>query len=167
LLLPVKSGKLVEQHQQRRCYFPPIDINGHTYYDGGVVSNNPIKDVYEEAKALKLTKGVEAIVSIGTGKPLRTNPGRTAYEALPYAVKRMTGTESDHLDFKKRLAAVGAVDRYFRFNEEYEFHKIDMAHWKQVGRVEELACAYVSKPDIKDMIDKCARRIARPLREPI
>ncbi|KAH8656651.1 acyl transferase/acyl hydrolase/lysophospholipase, partial [Tricladium varicosporioides] len=145
-------------------YFPPIDINGHTYYDGGMNSNNPIKDVYEEAQAQGLENNVEAIVSIGTGKPPQMAPIRTAYETLSYAVKRMTGTESDHLNFQKRPEV---ANKYFRFNEEDELHKIDMADWRQVGRVEELAYAYVSKPHIKAMIEKCAKRIAKLPRESV
>ncbi|KAH6665502.1 acyl transferase/acyl hydrolase/lysophospholipase [Halenospora varia] len=161
---PCKIWEACRATSAAPLYFPPIDINGHTYYDGGVNSNNPIKDVYEEAEAQGLENDIEAIVSIGTGKPLQLNPGRTAYEALSYAVKRMTGTESDHLDFKKRPEA---TNKYFRFNEEDELHKIDMADWKQVGRVEELACAYVSKPHIKAMIEQCARKIAKPPRESV
>jgi predicted acylesterase/phospholipase RssA len=156
---PCKIWEACRATSAAPLYFPPIDINGHTYYDGGVISNNPIKDVYEEAEAEGLENGVQAIVSIGTGKPLQLNPGRSAYDTLSYAVKRMTGTESDHLEFSKRPEA---KDTYFRFNEEYELHKINMADWKQVGRVEELALGYVSQPHIKTMIDQCARRITKP-----
>lgn len=116
-------------------------------------------EVYEEAKAEGLGNVITAVVSIGSGKPRHVNPGRTAYSTLSYAVKRMTGTEADHLAFSKRPES---KDIYFRFNEEYELHKIDLADWRQVDWVEELALSYVEQPYVKGMIDQCARRLAKP-----
>lgn len=158
---PCKIWEACRATSAAPTYFPAIEINGHTYYDGGVISNNPVKEVYEEAKDMGLKAQVGAIVSIGTGKDPQANPGKTAWEALSYALKRMTGTQSDHLDFEKRPEVHG---KYFRFNEEHDLHKIDMADWNQIGRVEEIAYIYVAQPHIKENINKCARMMAKSTR---
>lgn len=47
-------------------YFPPVNINGEYYIDGGVACNNPIMTAYSEAKRLFPNTPLR-ILSIGTG----------------------------------------------------------------------------------------------------
>ncbi|KAK4207062.1 acyl transferase/acyl hydrolase/lysophospholipase [Rhypophila decipiens] len=46
-------------------YFPPIQIAGHTYCDGGAKANNPISEIYHEARREQPGRAIRSIVSLG------------------------------------------------------------------------------------------------------
>ncbi|KAH6663483.1 acyl transferase/acyl hydrolase/lysophospholipase [Halenospora varia] len=141
-------------------YFPPMTINERTYWDGGMNSNNPILEVIEEAKSeFGEGKAFQVIVSIGTGKPPVTNPSSHLFGVMKYAIKQMTDTQKKHSEFLRRYPDL--VDDYYRFNEEGDMHKIDLADWQKLGRVEELATEYVLSVQGKGYILECARKLAR------
>jgi predicted acylesterase/phospholipase RssA len=139
-------------------YFLEIQINDRKYWDGGIMGNNPIFDVYEEAKDEWPDRHFEAIVSIGTGKPRNMNPAQNAFGMAKYMSNQLTNTERKHLEFKEK-ADVQRV--YFQLNEEFELYKIDMADWQQLSKVEELARMFVASPEGKRLVDDCAKRVAK------
>lgn len=48
-------------------YLPPLQMNGHTYIDGGVYQNNPASFGYTLAKMIKPRANRYCVLSIGTG----------------------------------------------------------------------------------------------------
>ncbi|KAH7148166.1 acyl transferase/acyl hydrolase/lysophospholipase [Dactylonectria macrodidyma] len=140
-------------------FFPPITINGFKYWDGGLVSNNPIFEAYLEARAVYPTQRFRAIVSIGTGKQPPRNPSNDATTIVKYAIEQMTNTEIKHLDFTRQM--VELRDVYCRLNEEGNLYKIGMDDWQQVPNVEGWARAFIASAEGQIKIDQCARKISR------
>jgi predicted acylesterase/phospholipase RssA len=141
-------------------YFPSITINGRTYWDGGMNSNNPILQVIEEAKSeFGDGRAFQAIVSIGTGKGPIADPSSHVLGVVNYAIKRMADTQQKHTEFVSRYPDL--QEQYFRFNEENELYKIDLADWKKLGEVERLANEYIASVAGRKLINSCARKLAR------
>jgi predicted acylesterase/phospholipase RssA len=140
-------------------FFPNITINGLKYWDGGLLSNNPIFEVYNEATTEFPGQQIDAIVSIGTGKRTFLNPPSGLFGILNWAVKQLTRTEENHIQFAARYQF--GQDVYKRLNGGADLWEIGMDDWQQLGRVEELAIAFISSEEGQSQIDGCARRIAR------
>lgn len=123
-------------------------------------SNNPIHEVVQEARnEFGENSDIIAIVSTGTGKPKKSGPGSHVVSLLKYAVKEMTNTEKKHAEFKEGYPDLQGL--YFRFNEESELHKIDLADSKKLARVEELANRYIESASERKLVLDCARKLAR------
>jgi predicted acylesterase/phospholipase RssA len=137
-------------------YFPSITIRGRTYWDGGMKSNNPAKEAYKEAKNECEGISPQILVSIGTGKPPRIDPGQNAWGMGKYLLTQLTNTEDVH---KELLDMDELRDKYFRFNGDEQLYNIDMADWTQLDEVEEKAASFVTSS--QDLIDKCARKLAK------
>lgn len=141
-------------------YFPSINIKGRTYWDGGMNSNNPILQVIEEAKSEHgKDRKFQVIVSIGTGKSPQSDPSSHLLGVMQYAIHQMTDTQKKHNEFLSRYEDL--KDDYYRFNEEESLYKIDLADWKKLDRVEELATEYVSSVIGQKQILACAKRLAQ------
>jgi hypothetical protein len=123
-------------------------------------SNNPILQIIEEAKwGFGQDKPFDAIVSIGTGKGPIENPSSHLLGVVQYAIHQMTDTQRKHTEFAERYPGLGS--KYFRFNEEGDLYRIDLADWKQLHRVEQLANEYVTTSQVVTQIKSCARKLAR------
>jgi predicted acylesterase/phospholipase RssA len=141
-------------------YFPSIKINDRTYWDGGMNSNNPILQVVQEVRSeFGEDSNIAAIVSIGIGKAKKVDPGSYIFSLLKYAVKEMTNTEKKHAEFKANYPDL--IAQYFRFNEEDQLHDIDLADWKKLARVEQIADKYVTSTQGRQLVSDCARKLAR------
>ena len=123
-------------------------------------SNNPILEVIREAKAeFGSRRAFQVIVSLGTGKAHHMNPSDQLFGVIQYAVNQMTNTEVKHKEFLENYPHL--KEMYFRFNEEGDLHKIDLADWKVLDKVQRLADEYVGSATGKKLIVDCARRLAR------
>ncbi|KAF4612830.1 hypothetical protein G7Y89_g15543 [Cudoniella acicularis] len=93
-------------------YFPPTEIQGHRYYDGGMQSNNPVLETIEEAYLLYgVDASVHVIVSIGTGKSESHEPTGNLISVLKSLSARATNTEAKHDEFRRRYENLD--DSYF------------------------------------------------------
>jgi hypothetical protein len=160
-------------------YFEHIKVHTKDYYDGGLISNNPVQEAYDEAMLECPDHHFEAIVSIGTGKPPYKSPPKTVFAALQRALSQMTDTEAKHVEFleKAKGIAVGEgeflSDRYFRLNDKPAddksktgLYKIDLAAYRDLDKVEELANKFVTSAAGSKIVKDCAARLAfrRPIR---
>ncbi|KAH0562656.1 hypothetical protein GP486_002662 [Trichoglossum hirsutum] len=141
-------------------YFPSIEINDRIYWDGGMNSNNPILQVIQEVRSeYGRDAPFEAIVSIGTGKPPRVNPGSHVLSVIKYAIKEMTSTEKKHEEFVSSYPDL--EDQYFRLNAEDNLYRVDLADWKRLPQVEEIANNYITSPQGRREILTCAKKLAK------
>lgn len=123
-------------------------------------SNNPILQVIEEAKSEHGSdRKFQVIVSIGTGKGPQSDPSSHLLGVMQYAIHQMTDTQKKHAEFLSRYDDL--KNDYYRFNEEEALHKIDLADWKKLDRVEDLAMEYVSSTMGQRQILACAAKLAR------
>src|SRR5262245_26936950 len=78
-------------------YFPPMEINGQRYFDGGMVSNNPILEVVNEAR-LRYGETAEfrTVLSIGTGAADPSSMGQGIRRFFKKLVEQVTSTEKMH-----------------------------------------------------------------------
>jgi hypothetical protein len=108
-------------------------------------SNNPILEVIKEAKMeFGPDRQFQAIVSIGTRKGPIADPSSHLVGVMQYAIHQMTDTRKKHEEFKNRYPDL--IENTYRFNKEGELHKIDLADWRKLNQVEELAMEYIRSP---------------------
>jgi hypothetical protein len=78
---------------------------------------------------------------------------------MQYAIHQMTDTQKKHEEFKNRYPDL--VEDTYRFNEEGELHNIDLADWRKLNQVEELAMEYVLSPQGRRDISSCAAKLVK------
>jgi predicted acylesterase/phospholipase RssA len=160
-------------------YFPVMEIDNQEYFDGGLKSNNPILEAVEEAilelhnpshSGASSSASFRVIVSLGTGKPEKTEPSENAIGITKYALKQLTDTQAKHDEFLRRFPDIPVYSDlksddpnacYFRLNEETTLYKIDLADWKSLGKIKSLAEAYVASEGGVAAIKACAAKVAR------
>lgn len=141
-------------------YFPPMEIQGHRYYDGGMQSNNPILETIEEAYLLHGADApIRAIVSIGTGKSKSHEPDGNLIRVMKSLSARATNTEAKHDEFLRRYGNLH--DSYFRLQEPDALGKIDLAASDKLEEVEKLAEQYLISELGRALISECARKLLR------
>lgn len=141
-------------------YFPPMEIQGHRFYDGGMQSNNPILETIEEAYLLHgVDAPIRALVSIGTGKSESREPGRDLVRVMKSLSARTTNTEAKHDEFLRRYGSLH--DSYFRLQEPDALGKIDLAASDKLEEVEKLADEYLISEQGRALISQCAWKLYR------
>ena len=140
-------------------YFPSIEVDGQRYWDGGMHSNNPIIEVVKEATQEYPNRPFDAIVSIGTGAAELVTPGGGLIHFLSSMVSRATDTEAKHRQFLDDFE--GLRDVYFRLQEFDSLGEIDLADWKKLDEIEQLARRYLDSIGGHDQIMRCAAQMAQ------
>lgn len=155
-------------------YFEHIEVGRKCYFDGGLTSNNPIREAYDEARTEFPNRQFEAIVSIGTGKRPYQAPPRTAWAFFKQAMHQITDTEDKHVAFLKHANELDLEDgvageklsnRYFRLNDDKGLFEVDLAAYRKLDLVEQFANAFVASAPGAKMIQDCAGRLA--FRKPV
>ncbi|KEY68262.1 hypothetical protein S7711_07017, partial [Stachybotrys chartarum IBT 7711] len=118
-------------------YLPKVKIGNEEFWDGGLLNNNPINQVWDARHEIKPSSqsepNVSCIISIGCGRvkrPVRQPGGflNTVSAAISYT----TNTEAKHQDFMRTIDTHrrGGIDtRYFRFNVELD-EEIKLDDWQ-------------------------------------
>ena len=141
-------------------YFPPMEIQGHRYYDGGMQSNNPILETIEEAYLLHGADApIRAIISIGTGKSESHEPGGNLIRVMKSLSARTTNTEAKHDEFLRRYGNLR--DSYFRLQEPGALGRIDLAASDKLEEVERLAEEYLISEPGRTLISQCVGKLHR------
>jgi hypothetical protein len=138
-------------------YFPPMEINGQRYFDGGMRRNNPIIEVIREAHLLYGEHAPFRIVlSIGTGRTEPSSMGSGILGFMKKVIWATTDTEKDHqecLSIYPRLP-------YYRLNSGEDLAKIDLADFSKIGDIEKMAREYIRSEEGSTLIEECARTLA-------
>lgn len=118
--------------------------------DGALGANNPVEEVEGEASDIwcantgKLKPLVKCFISIGTG-----NPGKKAIKdnVLKFLTKTLveitTETEETAKGFLGRWRHHYDHNRYFRLNVEQGLQDVDLAEYKEQGRIETATHLYL------------------------
>lgn len=125
-------------------YLPMVKIGNEEFWDGGLLNNNPINQVwdarYEIESSNRNEPDISCVVSIGCGRvnrPIR-QPGRGFLNTVSTAISYTTNTEAKHQDFKRRIDMLRRRNmniHYFRFNVELE-EEINLDDWQSMPRLE-------------------------------
>lgn len=140
-------------------YFSPMNVQGRTYYDGGLYCNNPVIEVIKEARTEFPSSYIKTIVSIGTGKARITEPDWFPNIINSFA-ERVTTTEAQHDDVLNDDSFKDVRAGYFRFQGRTELGDIDLADAEKLDEVEKLAQQFLDSDDGKRLIETCAERMA-------
>lgn len=139
-------------------YFPHIKINEIEYFDGGMLSNNPILEGVREASMVYPGHTLHAIVSIGCGRTEPPNIRGGLMGLIHGALQLALDTERLHEQFL--LTYPGLRHRYFRLQEDSDLGKIDLAAYKRLEEIAQLARRYI-KNEKESTIRRCAKLIAK------
>jgi hypothetical protein len=146
-------------------FFERIEIGdagtSQPYVDGGMVCNNPIVQVLEEAELVFPTRRVACIISIGAGQAHTLAIPRPGWleQILPVLpldlVKAVRGIAMDCEQKAQEVARrfQGLPDFYFRFNVEQGMQSIGLAQWESLGEVATHTDQYMRMVEIDQRLD--------------
>ncbi len=137
-------------------FFPPLEMQGEKFLDGGLVHNNPVDLVYSEAMDL-WPNTVPLLVSIGTG----VAPEMAFQGSLLTIAERLkdmaTETEKTHLKFKDGSGReMVRRNRYFRFNVP-GIGGIGLEEWRKQPELRDQTERYIK--DIAASANSCVQKL--------
>ena len=137
-------------------YLPAMDIQGIRFWDGGLLNNNPVDQVWDArydlseartkdaaGKPKYIDPSVSCVVSIGTSycQELQDSSSRGFIGTVVKALGFATNTEAKHWDFMgnniRRNARLSMDERtrYFRYNAKAS-KDINLDDYQQMGLLE-------------------------------
>ena len=149
-------------------FFDPIRISigavGEEFVDGATGANNPIQELWNEAKDMwdpePLENNLKCIVSIGTGVP-SVEPFRTGLLEIGDTLVRMsTETEKTAELFQRTHSDLDDSGRYFRFNVRNGLEKIALEDSSQKDTIVAVTQRYVESQDTFKQMKRCASNLA-------
>jgi len=139
-------------------YFPAVQIQGDTYIDGGLLSNNPVQHVHAEAMDL-WPAHEQFIISIGTGESPHTafkgNLKVLAEDLARIATETHRTAETFRAHDGHRMSTAGL---YYRFNVP-GLGRIGLEEWAESPQVRALTRNYVNSSDAYEPRGRCVRRM--------
>ncbi|KAE8442348.1 hypothetical protein EG329_003419, partial [Mollisiaceae sp. DMI_Dod_QoI] len=145
-------------------FFNPIMIGRHhqEFADGGVLYNNPIQLVEQEASVIWPDRMESAVVvSIGTGSA----PGgvfRGNLLRIVEAMKRIvTETEKTHNDFFNAHKVMVDQNRLYRFNVFHGLAEVGLEEFKQREKIANTTDAYLDKGEVQRQAISCIERLCK------
>ncbi|EXJ89502.1 hypothetical protein A1O3_02569 [Capronia epimyces CBS 606.96] len=158
-------------------YLKQVNIQGLNFWDGGLLNNNPIDQVWDNRYDLVAREcqspHIRCIVSLGTTHP-DYNPnkkprGRSIsgfFNTVSKTVAFVTNTEAKHRDFERNMRQRNRrrPDRptgYFRFNAPTEKEEIDLSDYLKMPKLCDYTERYLNNSDVDGMINECAALLAK------
>jgi hypothetical protein len=154
-------------------FFDPIRINigavREEFVDGATGANNPIQELWNEAKDMwdpePLEGNLKCLVSIGTGVP-SVEPFRTGLLEIGDTLVRMsTETEKTAELFHRTHSDLDDSYRYFRFNVRNGLEKIGLEDATQKDTIVAVTQGYVESQDTFKQMKLCGSKLAEKDRE--
>lgn len=121
--------------------FEPVDIGSQKFVDGALRVNNPIFEVESEAADLWSPKTgdikdlVKCIVSIGTGQSRTKAVEAKVTQLASTLISIATETEETAKNFIDRWREHYTDNRYFRFNVEQGLQNVNLAEYRDQGKI--------------------------------
>lgn len=156
-------------------YLPPMLIEGYEFWDGGLLNNNPIDQVWSSRYDLvgpTEVPVVSCVVSIGTSWST-SNPTSSIFfkrflNTVSAAISFATNTEAKHMDFKLNIERINqrhiserGPTEYFRFNTPTGKEKFYLDDWQKMPRLVKLTRDYLRDDQTRERINTCAEMLAR------
>jgi len=156
-------------------YLPEINIQGLNFWDGGLLNNNPIDQVWDNRYDLtpesRTSPHVSCILSLGCSHQEYSATLRPTYvwrwlNTVSKLASFVTNTEAKHRDFQRNMDSRNARKSdsqvgYFRFNASTGTDAIDLDDFDKMNKLREYTEQYLRRPDVQDQIEKCARLLAK------
>ena len=141
-----------------------------TFWDGGLLNNNPIDQLwrarYDLVKPKDPAPPVSCVLSLGTSWSTAKSwsPFRLI-NTVTTAAAFLTNTESKHVDFQRFINRItgrpgsGENIKYFRFNTPTNKETFNMDDAKGMPRLKKITQDWVKTPEIDAKIRKCAESL--------
>lgn len=146
-------------------YFPEMKFKGVTFWDGGLLNNNPIDQLWD---ARFDAEPVRCILSLGASRPTKTVVGPFA---LVNEIKQITGFLTDpepkHKDFERMIRRMNTKRpdykqiQYFRLNASTKSDSIDLSDYRKIGKLKKDTNEYLDTPEVQETILRCAWMLAK------
>ena len=154
-------------------FFDPIKIgpNSEEFVDGAVGLNNPIRQLWDEARVVwpekRLEERVKLVVSIGTGMPGTAPFGQQLWEVLQTLQAIATETENSADNFHRDHMDLARAHQYFRFNVAQGLQNVGLEDANQRGTIAAATRRYILSPIMEDSLsyfkEKARTGASRPL----
>jgi hypothetical protein len=120
---------------------------GEVFLDGGTGPNNPVAEVWNEAKDMwphePFEDNIKCLVSIGTGVPCLKSFGKNVLEIGQALLAIATEIEKTAERFARDKSRLGDEGRYFRFSVFQGLEDIGLEEYKQKNAIAAATGRYV------------------------
>jgi predicted acylesterase/phospholipase RssA len=153
-------------------FFRSIDIVGdeglpETFVDGGMLANNPVKFVLNQAKEIFPNSNIDYILSLGTGGPsvIKIDVNDSIFKGLlptniilVKALARIaTDCESTADEVEGKFSDTPGV--YYRLNVNRGLEEVSLSEWTKSNSVASYTRAYLDKEDVHRRVLKLVQKL--------
>jgi len=143
-------------------FFDPIAVGrfGEEFVDGATGANNPVWQLWDQAKQLwgpQLLEGrVKCLVSIGTGIPSLTPFGADSQQDIyKTLVAIATETEVTAEQFRREQSLLDSTQRYYRFNVVRGLEDIGLEEAKKAKEMAAVTRRYTNSQEVQQQMQAC------------
>ncbi|KAL2842053.1 hypothetical protein BJY01DRAFT_249287 [Aspergillus pseudoustus] len=141
-------------------FFDPITIGkkGQRFINGGLLYNNPVRLVQQEANDIWPGRD-SLLISIGTGEaPHRAFAGGIL-KVLHQLTKLATETEETANQFYLSHPEMVDAERYFRFNVTHGLAEVKLEEYQQTGKIADATESYLDTGEANRKFKRCVMRL--------
>lgn len=161
-------------------YLKQAHIQGLNFWDGGLLNNNPIDQVWDNRYDLvgndDRSPRIKCIVSLGTSHPeykkaFTGNFIAKFFNTVSKTVSFATNTEAKHRDFernmqqynRRRLARKKSDPPtfYYRFNASTDTKSLGLADYLSMPALVAYTENYLQTPTVEIWVEECAQHLAK------
>jgi hypothetical protein len=142
-------------------YFPEMKFKGVSFWDGGLLNNNPIDQLWDARSDASMP--ATCILSLGTGRPTKTVLSPWAFiNRVKQTLGFLTDPEPKHKDFERMIRRMNTKRQdfkqihYFRLNVSTGSESIDLSDYKKIKDLKDYTKKYLDLPEVQEMIMRCA-----------
>lgn len=153
-------------------FFDPIKIGpfDEEFVDGAVGVNNPVAQLWNEAKFIwsneDLEGNIKCLVSIGTGVPSLTPYGSSLLEIAQTLNAIAKETERTAESFHRTHSELDDGNRYFRFNVQHGLEDIGLEDAAQRNKIMAATSRYVALESVMKLMKLCGNNLSTTECEP-
>lgn len=146
-------------------FFVPIKIGPYDeeFVDGATGANNPVQELWNEAKTVwsekHLESSIQCLVSIGTGVPSLKPFGSSLREIAKTLVQIATETERTAEVFHRGHSELDDGNRYFRFNVLRGLEEIGLEDASQKNVIMAATSRYMASEAVSKQMKLCGRKM--------
>ncbi|CAD6442839.1 70f76fa4-52fb-420e-a197-e7cc39b9e563 [Sclerotinia trifoliorum] len=146
-------------------FFDPVVIGpyGEKFLDGGTGANNPVVELWNEAKDIWSSVTLEAqlrcLISIGTGVPKAEAFGEHPAEIFRTILAIATDTEKTAQDFHRRHNDLDKDNIYYRFNVQRGLETVGLNETKKLAIIASATRSYMAQQDVQNQLRICEERL--------
>ena len=147
-------------------FFDPIRIGQveEEFVDGAVGANNPVAQLWKEAKSVwsdeALEGNIKCLISIGTGVPSLDSYGSSLFEIAKTLKDIATETEKTAESFHRAHSDLDDGNRYLRFNVSYGLESIGLEDGAQKNKIMAATTRYVASESMMKQMKLCGNNLS-------